>query len=306
MKTPVVVQLLLPEMGGDHRLLRGPHRPRPVRSVRRDPGRNPDPRAGLRRPPLQPLPATATVRQSPRRTQRGAGAVCLSAGAPGLKPPATSAGAAGLRHPPWIVSPGFTGTVENLNPATNPRSMRPGSSTRPASGPGRRSSRAPLARRAHARNGADLSLSAASSWRIASRTSPAGQSNRSASRRCQPGDLVYRGPSPRVRGCPGLVPPGLLMGGGISACAGKPQPFTLRHDVVEVHPRVCGEAVPAGRLLSHGSGAIPACAGITGFYEARTDPVILHCRPAQASALSGSSRWASAMLAAPLSWTPQD
>ena len=58
----------------------GPHRPRPVRSVRRDPhaGRNPDPRAGLRRPALQPLPATATARQSPRRTQRGAGAVCLA------------------------------------------------------------------------------------------------------------------------------------------------------------------------------------------------------------------------------------
>ena len=48
----------------------GPHRPRPVRSVRRDPhaGRNPDPRAGLRRPALQPLPATATARQSPRRS----------------------------------------------------------------------------------------------------------------------------------------------------------------------------------------------------------------------------------------------
>ena len=39
------------------RVVDGPHRPRPVRSVRRDPraGRNPDPRAGLRRPPLQPL-----------------------------------------------------------------------------------------------------------------------------------------------------------------------------------------------------------------------------------------------------------
>ena len=32
--------------GRDHRLLRGPRRPLPVRSVRRDPGRNPEPDCG--------------------------------------------------------------------------------------------------------------------------------------------------------------------------------------------------------------------------------------------------------------------
>ena len=85
MKTPAAVQLLLPEMGG----ITGFYEARTDRVLcvrcAGTPARNPDPRAGLRRPPLQPLPATATARQSSRRTQRAGGAVC--AGAPGRKPP---------------------------------------------------------------------------------------------------------------------------------------------------------------------------------------------------------------------------
>ena len=71
MKT--AVQLLLPEMDG----ITGFYEARTDRVLCAEAhaGRNPDPRAGLRRPPLQPLPATATARQSPRRTQRGGGAV---------------------------------------------------------------------------------------------------------------------------------------------------------------------------------------------------------------------------------------
>ena len=88
-KTPVAVQLLLPEMGGTTGFYEArTDRVLCVRCAGTPPaGRNPDRRAGLRRPPLQPLPATATARQSPRRTQRGAGGCLRSAVAAGRKPP---------------------------------------------------------------------------------------------------------------------------------------------------------------------------------------------------------------------------
>ena len=83
-RVKTAVQLLLPEMDEITGFLRGPHRPHPVRAVRREAhaGRNPDPRAGLRRPPLQPLRATTAARQSPRRTPTRRRGFSRSAAAP--------------------------------------------------------------------------------------------------------------------------------------------------------------------------------------------------------------------------------
>ena len=89
------------------------------------------------------------------------------------------------------------------------------------------------------------------------------------------------GPSPRVRGNPGMAGHGLAGNGSIPACAGKPGRLRRAPSRARVHPRVCGEtglarpqacrvAGPSPRVRGnphrHGGagrspGSIPACAG---------------------------------------------
>ena len=89
------------------------------------------------------------------------------------------------------------------------------------------------------------------------------------------------GPSPRVRGSPGLADGQQQRVGSIPACAGKPTWPATATTFRRVHPRVCGEAVTASRQrrLAYGPsprvrgsreverakqvahGSIPACAG---------------------------------------------
>ena len=89
------------------------------------------------------------------------------------------------------------------------------------------------------------------------------------------------GPSPRVRGSPGLWMVNDGKDGSIPACAGKPTRRSRPASIPRVHPRVCGEALlraqmdgegpgPSPRvrgspnergLAQHREGSIPACAG---------------------------------------------
>ena len=94
-------------------------------------------------------------------------------------------------------------------------------------------------------------------------------------------DAVKPGPSPRVRGSPGVVHRVDAGRGSIPACAGEPKHRRCFRRVFRVHPRVCGGAVIAGycywwakgpsprvrgslphqNRLPQRNGSIPACAG---------------------------------------------
>ena len=90
-----------------------------------------------------------------------------------------------------------------------------------------------------------------------------------------------RGLSPRVRGNPGVDPPGRMGGRSIPACAGEPAGLWRQDDGTQVYPRVCGGTSECA-LVSAGweglsprvrgnligltagvidEGSIPACAG---------------------------------------------
>ncbi len=95
--------------------------------------------------------------------------------------------------------------------------------------------------------------------------------------------LPHHGSSPRVRGTLKQSPPGHTRQRFIPACAGNTAPFGQRLILEQVHPRVCGEHVPASRdkarvrgssprvrgtligqrLISSFGRFIPACAGNT-------------------------------------------
>ena len=69
------------------------------------------------------------------------------------------------------------------------------------------------------------------------------------------------GPSPRVRGSPGGNPVGLVAGGSIPACAGKPDSLLAENVREKVHPRVCGEAARGGSAQGCGAGPSPRVRG---------------------------------------------
>ena len=106
------------------------------------------------------------------------------------------------------------------------------------------------------------------------------------------------GPSPRVRGSLGQPAQNLRAARSIPACAGKPCPSASRAPVVQVHPRVCGEAAagrgptapgpgPSPRVRGSpsrgtrgppGPGSIPACAGKPPFPAASRRKLGVHPR----------------------------
>ena len=106
------------------------------------------------------------------------------------------------------------------------------------------------------------------------------------------------GPSPRVRGSPIRRSDRPRWRGSIPACAGKPRRGDGRAPVVEVHPRVCGEAPddavrlcrevgPSPRVrgsrrhpgaVARRAGSIPACAGMPRRGRSRPRPGRVHPR----------------------------
>ena len=113
-----------------------------------------------------------------------------------------------------------------------------------------------------------------------------------------PYGALVMGPSPRVRGSPGRLPPRHTAGGSIPACAGKPPDDTVTRPSGRVHPRVCGEAKsptwasarwrgPSPRVRGSRTAApvrkaskrsIPACAGKPGSATSRGLPPAVHPR----------------------------
>ena len=75
------------------------------------------------------------------------------------------------------------------------------------------------------------------------------------------GRVTDRGPSPRVRGSPGRRLRAIRISGSIPACAGKPDGFAVRPSRRRVHPRVCGEALPAAAPAEPSQGPSPRVRG---------------------------------------------
>ena len=71
------------------------------------------------------------------------------------------------------------------------------------------------------------------------------------------------GPSPRVRGTPGIRDRRCPCCRSIPACAGNTPGTTTRTTQGSVHPRVCGEHGQKNGLIGTGQRSIPACAGNT-------------------------------------------
>ena len=79
---------------------------------------------------------------------------------------------------------------------------------------------------------------------------------------------VASGPSPRVRGSLGVALPDLERLGSIPACAGKPREPAPLVRAPEVHPRVCGEAIPAACAIDPRRGPSPRVRGSRQFVGA--------------------------------------
>ena len=88
------------------------------------------------------------------------------------------------------------------------------------------------------------------------------------------------GPSPRVRGSPGVAAGELEILGSIPACAGKPVLRAVGLVVVRVHPRVCGEAAASARVLDPALGPSPRVRGS----RARCEPPPIRLRSIPACA----------------------
>ena len=81
------------------------------------------------------------------------------------------------------------------------------------------------------------------------------------------------GPSPRVRGSPNVVDARIIPAGSIPACAGKPRPRSPGGIPPGVHPRVCGEALTAPKVVSVAWGPSPRVRGSRPAVDAGSDRI---------------------------------